>query len=76
MPYEFSAQEPEPETQAPGVHSGSPPDKYTAVGTLDPFLPREPVSHRAPTVLERVVVAGIVLLLIGAMVLAAFLARH
>src|SRR5262249_11161885 len=67
MPYEFSEQEPEAKTQASGAHRGGPPDKLTAVATLDPFLPREPVGQY-PSALGRVVAAGFVVLLIAALI--------
>ena len=71
MPYEFSAQEPEPETQASGAHRGAPPNEVT-VDTLDPA--REPAGQHSA--MERLVAAGIVALVIAAVVLVTFLIRH
>jgi len=72
MPYEFTAQEPEPETQASGAHRGAPPNKGTAVDTLDP--PRGPAGQHSA--IEPLLAAGIIALVIAAIVLVTFLIRH
>ena len=72
MPYDFRAQEPDPETQASGAHGGAPPNKTTTIDTLDP--PREPAGQHSS--LERLLAAGVVALVIVAIVLVTFLIRH
>jgi hypothetical protein len=79
VPYEFAENEEELEPQAASARGGGPPRKLTGAGVLDPpFPPKRPPGPipTAPTSLLFRILAGLLLVALGAATLFLLFTRH
>jgi hypothetical protein len=79
VPYEFAENEEELEPQAASARGGGPPRKLTGADVLDPpFPPKRPPGPipTAPTSLLFRILAGLLLVALGAATLFLLFTRH